>query len=346
MVGYGGKVYWAYGAARVRHYTTYWTADATIDWDAYYFTDYGGALFATGLGTVYRRSLTGDWVIDMPDLGGAWHGGAVCIGADRVPYLAVNDGGGNSRVYARAGSGWSLHSTTAATNLNAVIFDDAGVLYAGTDSCELWIYTTDFNLTPIGAGFTNQAMDCDGDGGALYIGLYNAAAQPVLVKRALPMTPLGMGLNMFNPGAGTAIAVQCTDVGNDLVIAGSFAAANEQVETSTDGANTWVDIDRDAWGAELAQPVDVSTTTLDEVIVCLQTAQDIVETFDAGATAWTVNNAAVGYSPGAMAKLPEGDELVIGDDAANRIDYSPNRGVTLQNITGAFGGSVAALEVA
>jgi hypothetical protein len=46
-----------------------------------------------------------------------------------------------------------------------------------------------------------------------------------------------------------------------------------------------------------------------------------------------------------MAKIPNGDELIMGDGAANRIDYSPNRGAQLTNITGAFVGNVAALEI-
>jgi hypothetical protein len=79
-------------------------------------------------------------------------------------------------------------------------------------------------------------------------------------------------------------------------------------------------------------------------MVALSALQDIVETVDGGTT-WVMNNAAVGFSPGAMAKLVNGDEMIIGDDGANVILYSPNRGVTTAVVTGAFAGNVAALEI-
>jgi len=57
------------------------------------------------------------------------------------------------------------------------------------------------------------------------------------------------------------------------------------------------------------------------------------------------NNAAIGFTPSAMVKLVNGTEMIIGNGAGNRIDYSPNRGVSTANVTGAFGGNVAALEI-
>jgi photosystem II stability/assembly factor-like uncharacterized protein len=153
-----------------------------------------------------------------------------------------------------------------------------------------------------------------------------------------------MGMGLFNPGAGSAINVRCSAVGQKLAISGRLSAGgNDSVRTSEDGGATFTDI-APAW-ADTAQPLLVDPDGVDEVYVALDAAQDLDETEDGGTT-WTQRNAAVGYSPGAMAKLSDGDELVVGNDAANRIDYSPNRGQTLTNITGAFVGAVAALEVA
>jgi len=87
----------------------------------------------------------------------------------------------------------------------------------------------------------------------------------------------------------------------------------------------------------------VDPLTLDEVMIAL-TPQSIIETVDGGTT-WVTNNAAVGFSPGAMVKLVNGDELLIGDDAANVILYSPNRGVTTAVVTGAFVGNPCALAI-
>jgi len=228
-----------------------------------------------------------------------------------------------------------------------VCVDAAGDMYFGTRAAgtvQFFAWAGVYDLTP--GGLYPQAMDCDGDGDTLYVGLYDTAtAQPILISVALPLDGAGsMGGNIFSPGAGNAINVKCIDVGDSLVVSGNFGN-NEQVETSDDAGITWTDIDRDAWGAETAQPLAVDPLTIDEVLVCLATAQDVTETLDAGATAWVVNNAAIGFTPSAMAKLPNGNELIIGNGAGNRIDYSPNRGVTLVNITGAFGGNVASLEL-
>jgi len=299
-------------------------------------------LWATPGNKTYRRSAHGNWMLDA----GNPYGGSLGFSVDEDGMLYATNST-TSQVYARVGSFWHSQGGFVAFTTFAGCRDANGDLFAGCvvgGSTCFYIYTPDFNIAP--GGLSPQAMDVDGDGDALYIGVYNAAAQPVLVKVALPLVNNAIGNAVFNPLAGTAINVKCGDVGGELAIAGSFAAApgNEQVEVSEDGGGTWTDIDRDAWGVEVAEPLLVDPDdAANRVMVALAGAQDIVETTDGGATAWVINNAAVGYSPGAMAKLE--DELIIGDDAANRIDYSPNRGVTLQNITGAFGGNPCAIEV-
>jgi len=256
---------------------------------------------------------------------------------DRVnEFVATNDGVVYPLVYSSdRGDTW----TTKAGNWGPFGYNgDIRCVAVGIPAAVTWNYTV------VGGGLYPQAIDCDGDGDSLYISLYDTTTgQPVLVSVNLPLDgATSVGNITFNPGAGSAINVKCIDIGDNLVISGDFGA-NEQVETSDDGGMTWTDIDPGTWGAALAQPLVVDPLTLDEVMIAL-TPQSIIETLDGGTT-WTVYNAAVGYSPGAMTKLVNGNEMIIGDDGANRIDYSPNRGVSTANVTGVFGGNVAAVEI-
>jgi len=226
-----------------------------------------------------------------------------------------------------------------------VCVDAAGDMYFGTlvgGNIRFFAFVPDHDLTPVGTGLYPEALDCDADGDSLYVAVYNAAGQPVLIKVMLPLTATSPGSAMFDPTDGDAINVKCSNVGGRLAISGNFAAAgNEQVETSVDGALTWVDIDRDAWGAESAQPLLVGDN-IEQIMVALQTAQDITETANAGATPWIVNNPAVAYSPIAAAKLPQGDEMILSGSGIG-VDYSPNRGTELHDTGGPT--DAVALEV-
>lgn len=354
ILNFGGRtgnddIYLSAQASDVYRWSTdygIWLNEPTLDnVGAAYFTEHQGTLYASLSGQVWRRSRYGEWVLDMADLGVGWDTKAISVGGDDVLYLAAEDGV-NSRVYVRVGGHWVLHSTAAGVRFHSVVADAAGNLYAGTNACQFWAYAADFALAP--GGLPPQAMDVDGDGDALYVCAYNAAAQPVLVKVALPLVNNAMGNAVFNPLAGTAISVKCGDVGGELAISGRLSAVgNDSVQVSEDGGGSWTDIAPN-W-ADTAEPLLVDPDdAANAVMVALAGAQDITETFDGGGT-WTVNTPApIGYAPAAMARLPEGDELVIGDaHAARKVEYSPNRGVEIQDITGGAAiGNVTALEVA
>ena len=290
-------------------------------------------------------------------------GSRIAIDASGQAWFAVNNTVNRAYIYRHQppgdpAAGWSLFDDTTVGNTDdarvACALSEHEILLATRLNNEVhrWIVSS-WNVHPpgpgVGSGLNPQIMDADGDGDRLYIGLYGAGNTPRLISVALPLDGVtSVGFSMFNPGAGDAINVKCTDIGNNLAISGKFAANNENVETSDDAGLTWVDIDRDAWGADTAQPLEVSPITLDEVMVCLDAGQIVTETYDAGATAWSATGAALGYSAGAMALLINGTEMILSDDAANQVDYSPNRGVTLNNITApgfAGGGVVAAMAI-
>jgi len=286
---------------------------------------------------------------EVPD--NTWGNYPLCVGADGEVYTWSTSTGADIRIYRKINNHLSLiHQDTAGLAgmlglYGGIGVNAAGEMYLGEESAgnvHFFAFVPTYDLTP--GGLYPQAMDCDGDGDMLYLALYDTAtAQPRLVSVALPLDgAASMGSSIFSSGAGTAINVRCNSVGDSLAVSGHFGA-NEQVETSDDGGITWADIDPGTWAANLAEPLVVDPLTLDEVLIAL-TPQSIIETVDGGTT-WTTLNAAVGFSPGAMAKLVNGDEMIIGDDGANVILYSPNRGVTTAVVTGAFAGNVASLAI-
>lgn len=360
IIGFGGKVYWTNML-----YARYWDGAAwsiettlngqgstymsAIDNKLYVCTDPSHSLVG---GYYWKTTAATTWAfMNLPIPDNTWWVWTLCEGADGETYTLTSSGL-NMRIYQKVGSILKLIAGQASIaagvgTCGGICVDAAGAMYWGTralGTIRFFYYDPDYDVTPEGGGLYPQAMDCDADGDALYIAVYDAAGQPALIKVMLPLATGSMGSTMFGPAAGgSAINVQCTGVGQRLAISGRLSAGgNDSVQVSTDAALSWTDV-APAWG-DTAQPIEVSPDTLDKIMACLDANQDIVETLDQG-TLWLTRNAAVGYSPGAMARLPQGDELLVGDDAANRIDYSPNQGATLHNITGAFQGNVAALEV-
>jgi hypothetical protein len=361
IIGFGGEIYWTNNTSARYWDGAAWSIEATLDAQG---GDYMSALddilyVCTSTihslvgGYYWRTPASTEWAfMNLPVPDNTWGGWTLCQGADGEIYTVAQNGT-TLRIYQKVGPLLNLlhYQATVAPGLGTrggICADATGAMYFGTRTggvIRFFAFVGNYNVAP--GGLYPQAVDCDGDGDALYIALYDTGTTfPLLVSVALPLVGgVSVGSNVFPAAAGTAINVKCTDVGDQVVVSGNFGN-NEQVETTDDAGLNWVDIDRDAWGGDVAEPLAVNPISIDEVMVCLASGV-ITETFDAGATAWAVNNAAVGYSPGAMARLPGGDELVIGDDAAVRIDYSPNRGVTLTNITGVvYAGNVAALEVA
>jgi hypothetical protein len=360
VIGYGGEVYWT-NATRARYWDgAAWSAESTLDGPTIgvgYMSIVDNELYV-GISTsvdligryYWRISSATAWsVLNLEVPNNTWGGWTLNESADGEAYTAVTDGTVIA-IHRKTNNHFNMigYDTPAAGpgTRGGVCVDAAGDMYFGSNTAgtaQFWAWVGVYDLTP--GGLYPQAMDCDGDGDTLYIGLYDTAtAQPILISVALPLDgALSMGGAVFNPGAGSAINVKCIDVGDRLAISGDFGA-NEQVEVSDNAGTTWTDIDPGTWGANLAEPLIVDPLTLDEVMVALSALQDIVETTDGGTT-WTTLNAALGLNPGAMVLLTNGNEMIIGDDAANVILYSPNRGVTTAVVTGAFVGNVAALEI-
>lgn len=352
VVGFGDYIYWSAGI-NVRRYSTAggWEDEPQLSpggWGCE-FAVRGNVLYATQerIGLWYKTAASTNWAYSKLALAEPtnYQIYAPTLGADGYLYVtAINTTTGYARII-QGPLPWRtvyIGDIGAGASEHASIMTDAGEIFVGshTGNVRFWRIVEDFNV--VAGGLFPRAMDCDGDGTDLYLAVYDNVGLPLLLRVALPLSDDPVASTLYEPGAGDAINVKCSAMGGKYAISGYFGN-NEQVRSSEDGGVP-ADVDPGTWGANRAQPLWLDPDGVENIMVCLDAAQDIVETEDSGAN-WTTHNAAVGYSPGALARLPDGEEIVIGDDAANSIEYSPNRGVTLQDITGAFVGNCQALEV-
>lgn len=191
-------------------------------------------------------------------------------------------------------------------------------------------------LTPVGAGIPDQTMDVDGNGDILYLGLYNSGGFPELLTVPLPLDGVtSTATSRYGPGAGDAINVKAHYlVGNFSIIAGHFGN-NEQARRSEDGGPTYDDIDPGTWAANRAQPIAIDSNYEEHVLLALDALDDLVE--KDSADAWADLNTALPFDVGAMAIFDlDPNEIVIGRINAGTpmVEYSPNNGSTLQDISG------------
>lgn len=361
LIGFGGEVYYTTSTNVWYWDGAAWAPEATLDGNCGtlpYISVIDHRLYICAWtvntwGYYWKTAPVTNWSwLSLPVPNNTWAVWPLCEGADGEIYTLTRDGT-DIRIYQKVGGqlnliGYEAGLAAMPGTRGGICVDATGVMYFGSivaGAIQFLAFAGVYNVTPAGGGLYPQSIDADGDGDALYIGLYDTAtAQPILISVPLPLDgATSTGNAMFQPGAGNAVNVKCTDVGDNLVVSGHFGA-NEQVETSDDAGLNWTDIDPGTWAANLAQPLVVAPTSIDEVMVALDALQDLYETVDGGTT-WIANTLAIGFTPSAMDRMVNGTEMIIGDGAGNRIDYSPNRGVSTANVTGAFGGNVAALEI-
>lgn len=339
IINYGSDIYLSAAGTDVYYWTgAAWADEPTLDGlGTTYFTTHQGLLYAAcGSGGIYRRSEASGWGLDMSPLGGAWGVGAISVGGDNVLYVAAKDGA-NSRVYARIGGFWVLHSTAVGVQFRAVIADASGSLFAGAVGGGFYRYELEYDSTPSGNGIPSDSLACDGNGDIIYIAIYDGSANPILITVDLPFAANTVGTLSYNPGAGDAISVKSHYlVGDFSIIAGHFGN-NEQVQRSEDGGGTYSDIDPDTWAANKAQPIAIDPNDEEHVLLALDALDDLVE--KDSVDAWTTLDAALPFDVGAMAIYDlDPNEIVIAriNAGAVMVQYSPNNASTWQDITGAL----------
>jgi hypothetical protein len=323
--------------------------DTAITLPKFLGTGDGKQFFRTGTGPGFTVSHSTDWGTNKTNIVGTW----------RADYPSI---------YEYSGRTWAAGLRTTAGSLDQIrewnsgtsTFDLDGTPQAGVRIEQRLIfyagymyvvyrdgniYARDDAVGPvavkdyvIGAG--PQPMDVSADDVYLYVGTLQGG-NPVLLR--LLSTLVADPTQAYAPGAGSVINVRCGDKNTDWVwIAGDFGVP--MVRLSIDDGATWTTKDPGTW-AGVAQPIVVGPDSDDLVLVATDGDDDLHETEDGGLI-WTTLNAALPFDIGGMDRLDVNpNEMVFGSDADRNTRYTPNRGVTLHDITNGLLPNVAITEI-
>jgi len=294
IIGYGGEVYWT-NWTNARYWDgAAWSIETTLNSQGCEKMSVIDEILYLNASTImpwiggyyWKTAAATDWTwMNLPVPNNMWTCWPLCEGADNETYTATSDGTA-MRVYQQVGGmlnliGYQAVMPVAPDSHGGVCVDDTGAMYIGTEpgaAIQFLAFAGVYTVTP--GGLYPQAIDCDGDGDQLYLALYDTGtALPMLISVPIPLDgALSMGSNMFSPAVGTRINVQCSVVGDNLAIAGDFAAVDDHVRVSGDAGLTWTNIGSNLWNVNVAQPLEINPNSLggtpvapDEVMVCLNT---------------------------------------------------------------------------
>jgi hypothetical protein len=317
-----------------------------------YFFPSGGALYAASNTQNQIWRFVAAWALDLavtdfPPTA------RLSEGVDGDIWFA-DDLGATGQLYVRSGGVWAAARDALAdadVGGGGIQWASSTVWYIGGDDDifrEAIAGGNDMSVTGAGVSNPPQALDVDGDGDLLYMGIYDNLNNPIVVRANLPLVEDHVGTRIFNPGAGDSVNVKCTEYTGERVVVSGYFGNNEQTELSTDGGTTLSGIDPGTWAANRAQPISIDPNDDNHILLALDGLDDLVETEDAGT--WTTLDAALPYNVSAMGILDiDPNEIVIArtDAGAALIHHSPNNGATWTDITGALDvtAGIAAVEV-
>jgi hypothetical protein len=196
-----------------------------------------------------------------------------------------------------------------------------------------------------------SAITVSADGNYIFLALENASGQPVIARCA--HADLSAWTAAYNPAAGTAANVAQVPGNADLMLFyGNFGSGVQVIlHTVSSGANT--NISPTGLTTKVVNGLAVNPSNADEIIITINTDQDLLRTIDAGAN-WVSLNAALGFNATALAVVWQAEIEKHRVYAAGQVTgaanllYSPNSGTYFSNITGAnlvAATNVAGLEV-
>jgi len=175
-----------------------------------------------------------------------------------------------------------------------------------------------------------RPADVDADGSNLYIALLDND-NPVLLKMDTGLA--SDASQVFAPGSGSDIGVQCGRFDSDVVwIAGAFDGTNV-VEKSENGGTSFTVKDDGSFGT--VEAFVVGPDSDERVLISDVTNDDIQETTNDGSS-WTQINSSVGFDINVIARLGVNvEEAIFGNDASatDNIDYSINSGDDMEDFT-------------
>lgn len=182
------------------------------------------------------------------------------------------------------------------------------------------------------------ALATTADGAYIYLALEDASGYPVIARCS--RDDLSAFVAAYAPGAGSAGNVAAVPANADqMLFYGNFGSGVQVVShVVSTGAET--NISPSGLSTKVVNGLAVNPSDPNEIIVTVNTDQDILSTIDGGAT-WGTENGAVAFDPTALAVLWQSAEeyhivYTAGQiTSAAELRYSPNTGNTLLDATGA-----------
>lgn len=171
----------------------------------------------------------------------------------------------------------------------------------------------------------------------------SATGNQVVLKAA--RSDLSTWAEVYAPAAGSACNVAQSGDSNIVYFYGNFGTDVVVIKHTVD-AETNTDISPASLGAQIVNTMEADPSTTDNLVITVNTAQDLVASTDGGSN-WSTWNAALGFNATALKMLWSGDydlhRLFVAGDNLTDLDllYSPNEGANTINMENAGLGAQA-----
>lgn len=187
------------------------------------------------------------------------------------------------------------------------------------------------------------AIATSADGSQIFLALEDGGGAQVVLKAA--RSALSTWTAAYEPGGGTAANVASVPEDSDaMLFYGNFGTDVTVIKHAiTAGTNT--DISPASLGAKVVNTLSVDPSNSDEIVITVDTDQDLKNTVDGGTT-WTDWDAALGFSATALYTLWSGayfpHRYFVAGDNTTTLDilYSPNEGSFSSDVSGATVGAL------
>lgn len=182
-----------------------------------------------------------------------------------------------------------------------------------------------------------SAIAASADGAYIFLALEDGSGNQIIAKAA--RSDLSTWSAAYQPGAGSACNVAPVPGDADkMLFYGNFDTDVVVIlHTISTGANT--DISPASLGAKVVNTLAVNPSNSDEIIITVDTDEDILYTADGGDN-WATWDAALGFDATALYLLWSGAYeyhryFTAGNDGTVVLVYSPNEGASDYDYTGA-----------
>ncbi len=187
-----------------------------------------------------------------------------------------------------------------------------------------------------------SAIATTADGQYIYAALEDGSGNQVVMRAE--RDDLSTWTTVYAPGGGSACNVIASIANPDLVIFYGHFGTDAQVIAHSVSTNSNADISPPSLGAQVINTFGLNPGNADVMYATVDTAQDLLQSIDGGAT-WATLNSALGVDATALLGLYNGqyfpDTLFFG--GVDTLLYSPNEGATLYLYTELAGETVVGL---